>query len=394
MKQPWKRYIKVIMNLTLAAAVLLLCIFVLPRLLIFFLPFLIGWVIAGIANPLVRFFEEKLRIKRRTGSAFVIVSVIALVILAGYFILSKLLGMTVTIIGALPEMWEQLETEFREIGRNMNDLYDSLPVEVRDSIIKIGEKTDSYIAGLVGSIGTPTVNAVGNFARNIPNMLISVIMCLLSSYFFVAEKETIGQFCQRCIPRQIREKWRIVINSLTGAVGGYFKAQFKIEIWIFLLMLVGFLLLRISYAPVIAFLIAVLDFLPFFGAGAVMIPWAVIKALGGDYRMALWLLVIWGVGQLVRQIIQPKIVGDSVGIAPLPTLFLLFIGYKCAGVAGMILSVPIGIIVININRAGIFDNVKLSVRILVAGLNRFRRFDAEDKEVLADAEREDKGEET
>lgn len=393
MRQPWKRYIKVIMNLTLAAVVLLLCIFVLPRLLIFFLPFLIGWAIAGIANPLVHFFEERLRIKRRTGSAFVIIAVIALVILAGYFILAKLLSMTATIAMALPEMWEQLESEFREIGRNMNDLYESLPAEVRDGIVRIGERTDSYIAGLVGGIGTPTVNAVGNFARNLPNMLINVIMCLLSSYFFVAEKETIGQFWQRYIPRQIREKWRIVISSLTGAVGGYFKAQFKIEIWIFLLMLVGFLLLRIPYAPVIAFLIAVLDFLPFFGAGAVMIPWAVIKALGGDYRMALWLLVIWGVGQLVRQIIQPKIVGDSVGIAPLPTLFLLFIGYQCAGVVGMILSIPIGIIVININRAGIFDNVKLSVRILVAGLDRFRRFDAEDKEVLEDTETEQKNEE-
>lgn len=388
MRQPWKRYMKVIMNLTLAAIAALLCVFVLPRLLLFFLPFLIGWVIAGIANPLVRFFEEKLRVRRRTGSAFVIISVIALVILAGYFIMAKLLGMTMAIVSALPEMWEQIELEFREIGKNMNRLYASLPVEARDGIAKMGESADRYFAGFVGGIGTPTVNAVGNFARNIPNMLINIVMCLLSSYFFVAEKEAIGRFWQRCIPQQIREKWHIVINSLTGAVGGYFKAQFKIEIWIFLLMLAGFLLLRIPYAPVIAFLIAVLDFLPFFGAGAVMIPWAVVKALGGDYRMALWLLVIWGVGQLVRQIIQPKIVGDSVGIAPLPTLFLLFVGYKCAGVAGMILSVPIGIIIININRAGIFDNLKMSVRILAAGLNRFRRFDEEDKEVLAERETE------
>ena len=150
----------------------------------------------------------------------------------------------------------------------------------------------------------------------------------------------------------------------------------------FLLLLLGFLLLRIPYAPLVAFLIAVLDFLPFFGTGAVMIPWAIIKILSADYEMAIWLLVIWGVGQLVRQIIQPKIVGDSVGIAPLPTLILLFIGYKCASVLGMILAVPIGIIIINMNQAGIFDNIKMSIRILAASLNRFHRFDEEDKEVL------------
>ena len=213
-------------------------------------------------------------------------------------------------------------------------------------------------------------------------MLINVIMCILSAYFFIAEKEAIGLFCQRYIPKMIRDKCRLVLDSLKNAVGGYFKAQLKIELWIFLLLFIGFLLLRIPYALLVAFLIAVLDFLPFFGTGAVMLPWAIIKILSADYEMAIWLLVIWGVGQLVRQIIQPKIVGDSMGIAPLPTLILLFIGYKCAGVVGMIVAVPIGIIIINMNQTGIFDTVKMSIRILVTGLDRFRKFDEEDKEVL------------
>ena len=113
-----------------------------------------------------------------------------------------------------------------------------------------------------------------------------------------------------------------------------------------------------------------------------MIPWAIIKFLSADYQMAIWLLVIWGVGQLLRQIIQPKIVGDSMGIAPLPTLILLFIGYRAAGVVGMIVAVAIGILLINMNRAGVFDSVKMSIRILIMGVDGFRRFDEEDKEVL------------
>ena len=200
-------------------------------------------------------------------------------------------------------------------------------------------------------------------------------------------KEAIGQFWQRYIPGYFRDKWHLVFSSLKNAVGGYFKAQLKIELWMFLLLVIGFLLLRIPYAPLVAFLIAILDFLPFFGTGAVMLPWAIIKFLSADYEMAIWLVVIWGVGQLARQIIQPKIVGDSVGIAPLPTLVLLFIGYKCAGVGGMILAIPIGIILMNMNQAGIFDTLKMSIRILGAGFNRFRRFDEEDKEILRDEER-------
>jgi sporulation integral membrane protein YtvI len=387
MRQPFKRYSKVFLNLALAAGALLLCIFVVPKLVLFFLPFIIGWMIAAIANPPVRFFEEKLRIKRKAGSAFVIIAVIALILLGGYLLVSRLITAGIGFITMLPGLWETLEEDFREIGENLSVIYDSFPVDVKANIAKIGQEMDGYIAELVGTIGTPTVNAVGNFAKNIPGMVINVIMCILSAYFFIAEKEAIGQFWQRYIPGYFRDKWHLVFSSLKNAVGGYFKAQLKIELWMFLLLVIGFLLLRIPYAPLVAFLIAILDFLPFFGTGAVMLPWAIIKFLSADYEMAIWLVVIWGVGQLARQIIQPKIVGDSVGIAPLPTLVLLFIGYKCAGVGGMILAIPIGIILMNMNQAGIFDTLKMSIRILGAGFNRFRRFDEEDKEILRDEER-------
>lgn len=382
MRQPVKRYSKVFLNLFLALLSLLLCIYVVPGIIVFFLPFIIGWMIAAIANPLVRFFEEKLRIKRKAGSAFVIVAVIALVILAGYLLVAKLISAGIGFVEILPQLWDELEEDFREIGQNLNIIYDGLPADAKANIVKIGQEMDGYIADLVGSIGTPTVNAVSNFAKNLPGMLINVIMCILSAYFFVAEKEAIAQFWCRCMPKMIQDKWQIVIGSLKNAVGGYFKAQLKIELWMFLLLFVGFLLLRIPFALLVAFLVAVLDFLPFFGTGAVLIPWALIKFLSADYEMALWLLVIWGGGQLVRQIIQPKIVGDSMGIAPLPTLILLFIGYKCAGVLGMIFAVPIGIIVINMYQAGVFNTLKTSICILAAGLDRFRHFDEEDREIL------------
>ncbi len=388
MKQPVKRYTKVVINLSLAVLALLVCLFILPKLIVFFLPFVIGWMIAAIANPLVRFFEEKLRIKRKAGSAVAIIMAIALVIFAGYFLVTRLVSAGIGFVATLPQIWETLESDFREIGQNLNVVYDGLPTDVKNSLESMGQKMDGYIGKLVETIGTPTMNAVGNFAKNIPGMLINVIMCILSSYFFVAEKESIGQIIQKYVPRPIRDKWSVVCDSLKSAIGGYFKAQIKIELWIYLLLFVGFLLLKIPYGPLVAFLIAILDFLPFFGTGAVMIPWAIIKFLSADYQMAIWLLVIWGVGQLLRQIIQPKIVGDSMGIAPLPTLVLLFIGYRMAGVVGMIVAVPIGILLINMNRAGVFDTIKTSIRILIMGLDSFRRFDEEDKEILSRKEEE------
>lgn len=383
MKQPVKRYVKVVINLLLAGAAAFVCVLVLPRLLLFFLPFVIGWLIAVTANPLVLFFEKKLRIKRKAGSAVAIIMAIAIVILAGYFLIMQLIRAGIGFAYSLPDLWKTTESDFREIAQNLNVVYDGLPVDIKSGLETIGEKMDGYIGKLVENIGTPTVNAIGNFAKNIPGMLINTIMCILSSYFFVAEKENIGLIAHKYIPKSIRDKWGLVCSSLKNVVGGYFKAQLKIELWMYLLLAAGFLLLKIPYALLVAFLIAVLDILPFFGTGAVMIPWAVIKFLSADYQMAVWLLVMWGAGQLLRQVIQPKIVGDSLGIAPLPTLILLFIGYRMSGMIGMIVAVPVGIVLINMNRAGIFDTFKTSIRILVTGLDGFRRFDEEDMEILS-----------
>lgn len=97
-----------------------------------------------------------------------------------------------------------------------------------------------------------------------------------------------------------------------------------------------------------------------------------------DYKMAVWLLIIWIGGQLARQLIQPKLVGDSIGVAPLPTLFLLFLGYKLGGVFGMIAAVPLGLLFYTMYQEGTFETTRKSVLILVAGANRFRRIDRED----------------
>jgi len=242
----------------------------------------------------------------------------------------------------------------------------------------------NLLSSAVDHLGSPTVSAVGNFAKNIPTIIVGVIMCLLSSYFFVAQREEVIAAFRRYVPESFRKKWDVMYHSLTGAIGGYFKAQLKIEIWVYLLMLVGFLILRVRYGALISIGIAVLDFLPVFGTGTVLWPWAVIKVLGGDFKMAIGLLIIWGVGQLLRQLIQPKIVGDSIGVPPLPTLFLIFIGYKVGSVAGMILAVPAGIIVANMYQAGFFDTTMDSVRILVHGFNRFRRLTPEDKAEISE----------
>lgn len=378
MKPTSRTYLKVLMNLGIAMIALLLLIFLVPKILVFFMPFVIGWIIALIANPLVHFFEAKLKIKRKAGTAFVIIAVIALVILVGYLIGAKVIQEAIGLFHELPAMWNSLEEDFRTIAKNLDVLYRRFPIELRERISDIGEQTGTYLGDIVGQVGTPTIEAVGNFAKHLPSVLIGIIMCLLSSYFFVAERDYMMTKLKAHMPEAISYRWNMMMRSFKRAVGGYFKAQFKIEIWMYLLLVIGFSILNVKYALLIALGIAALDFFPIFGTGTVLIPWAIIKILSADYKMAVGLLIIWCGGQLARQIIQPKIVGDSIGVSPIPTLFLLFIGYQVAGVFGMIIAVPIGIIVLNMYEEGVFDTTLKSLKILFAGINNFRRLNEED----------------
>ena len=147
----------------------------------------------------------------------------------------------------------------------------------------------------------------------------------------------------------------------------------------YLVLVIGLFILRVDYVLVVSFIIAFLDFLPILGAGIVMIPWAVIAFLCADYRRAVGLLIVWGATQLLRQVIQPKYVGESIGIRPLPTLILLYFGYCIAGMAGLILAIPVGYVLLNLYQAGLFDTPIESVKILIRGFNDYRKIDQGEK---------------
>ena len=377
-----RTYLKVLVNLGIMLILLLVFIFVVPRVIIVFMPFVVGWVIALIAGPLVKFFEKTLKIKRKAGSAFVIIAVIALVILAGYLLVMKLAQETASLIGELPDMWESTLQDFTEVGQKLENASRYLPEAVQSTFKGFADNVEDYIGDLIGRLSTPTIEALGRFAMNLPSIIIGIIMCVLSAYLFVADKEYVPNLLSKIMPEAIIERWGMVKRGLRHAVGGYFKAQLKIEFWMYLLLGVGFSILKVRYAFIIALGVAFLDFLPFFGTGTVLLPWAVIKFLSSDYTMVIGLLIIWGVGQLARQLIQPKIMGDSMGLAPIPTLLLLYVGYKVGGVVGMIIAVPIGIIVLNMYEEGVFDTTLNSFKVLYASISNFRHLDEEDMKAV------------
>ena len=135
---------------------------------------------------------------------------------------------------------------------------------------------------------------------------------------------------------------------------------------VFVILLAGFFLIHQPYALLLALALAVLDFIPILGSGTVMVPWAVIDLFTGQLRHAVGLMVVWGLVALFRRVGEPKVLGNQTGLSPLLSLGSVYVGMQLAGVAGMILGPVLCLVVLNVLRSGILDNVTADIR-LAAG---------------------------
>ena len=365
-------YWKVAVSLAFSLAGTVLCVYFGYKLLGFFMPFVIGWLIASVVSPVVVWHERRMNLIKKWGSVLIIISVLGLVGLLIYLTVSTLAREIAILTQDIPDMYQDLESGMDTIGESLNGIFRMLPSGIRAGWRTMMNNLDQTMGEIIGRLSQPTVSAAGRFAMGIPSALVAIIVTFISAYFFIADREEVLLWAKKIAPDALVTRMTMVVDNFKYAVGGYFKAQFKIMAVVYVLLAAGFLILRVHFAFLLALLIAFLDFLPFFGTGTALLPWVFYKFMMGEYRMVVGLLILYGVTQLVRQLIQPKLVGDSMGLNPLVTLALLYAGYKIGGVLAMIFAVPVGMIVINLHKAGAFDYILDDVRILVEGILSLR----------------------
>lgn len=372
MKQTTK-YLKIFCNLIAALVILFLVVYVAPRLILYFMPFVVGFILSLIANPVVKFLEKKIKIKRKYGSVLMIVVVIGVIVLICYGLISFLSKGLSSFAEYLPTMYLNAGNELTEATGQLQSILDKIPFTQNVDISGFGKSIESFIGDMVFGSGEPDVSAISGFAKSIPDVLVSIVMGLLATYFFIADKEKLMMLAERHIPKSFREKTGHIYMQTAKIVGGYFKAQFKIMGVIYVVVWIGLIILKVDYAWLIGFGIAFLDMLPVFGTGTVLCPWAVIKLLSGNYMTAAGMLILYAIALTVHQIIQPKLIGDSVGMDPFATLVFMYIGYRVNGAVGMILAIPIGMILISLYEAGGFDNFKWCMKEMINDFNNFRK---------------------
>ena len=364
----WKVIVSLIFSLLATALVLVVGWGVLR----FLMPFVIGWIISCIANPLVCWLEKHFKIVKKWGTVIIIVlvvgSVAGLLALIAVQTVRELSGF----VAYLPEMLSSAGEGVSKMKENLSGIIEMLPEGFRTVSASIEASIAVTAGDLAASLSGPTASVVGNAAKSIPGILIGTIVAFIAAYFFVAQREEFISWVRKTTPKAVYERMTMVITNFKTAVGGYFLAQFKIMGVVFVILFVGLSLLKVKYVFVLSLIISFLDFLPFLGTGTAFVPWCAYTLFTGDFKRFIFLFIIYVISQVVRQSIQPKLVGDTVGLHPLPTLLFIYIGYRLGGFIWMIIAVPIGLILINMYKAGAFDYIVKDVKILLKSIASLR----------------------
>lgn len=367
-------YAKIIVNLLLTIICIPLVLFLGPKLLAFFSPFVVAYIISMIANPLVRFMERRVKIVRKHSSAIIIIVVLAaifgLIYLCGIFLVRQFSALYEDIPNIAKSLTELLD----EISVRFSNTFVMLPDGMKTVITNLGANVENYLSKYLDGIEMPSILEISNYVKDVANILFIIIITILATYFFIAERDRMAEVSNRIFPESIKKGYKLIVDNFKNAVGGYFKAQFKIMILLLFIMFVAFELMDVNFSFLLALGIAFLDFLPIFGTGAVFWPWAVVDLISGNYLRAVFIVILYLVCLLVKQLLQPKMVGDSIGVSPLLALVFMFIGYRLGGVLGMIIGIPIGLMLVNFYRLGMFDRIIRGIKIIISDINEFRKY--------------------
>ena len=311
------------------------------------LPFLFAWLVASAAVPPAARAAKKLHIPER-----ICISVAVLLILALIFILTALaVNRAVYEIGAL----------LVRLGETSPDEVSGMISNAAEFITDAGERIpllrhlreSEELAGFFDGLDTALGSAIGNMLTKLtaeipalaasvikafPSILLSLAVAVISGFYFALDRRRILAALAGMAPHGVRRHLPELRRRAGRTAVGYVKAYLIILAITFCELFIGFSILRIGYAFLLAAVIAVIAILPVLGVGTVLLPWTAIEFIKGDIRLGIGLLILFGVIEAVRQFIEPRIVGGTLGIHPLVTLAAMYLGFSVFGVAGMFIG--------------------------------------------------------
>ena len=333
MKRPWNILLYILLG---AVGIWLCAVLILPV----GLPFLLGYVLSRLS---LRFRPRKWN---ETLAGIFGVSVVFLLLSILLWLLFRfLLAEGQALARRLPALLEELSPTLTLLQQKLLALTERLPDGLAQSATQWVERLFTGGSLLIGSLSEWLLTGAAGLLSRIPNLILFILTTLLSAYFFATDPQSVESFLKKHIPHSPLEKGTALLHRLKRAIGGYVKSQLYLSAVSFGLCALGLLILGYPRAFLWAVLIGLVDALPVFGTGIILIPWGLLSFLRGDTTVGVGLLLLYGGISVTRTILEPRFLGKQIGLHPLLTLLSLYGGFRLFGVPGMVL-LPIGVMML------------------------------------------------
>lgn len=321
------------------------------RLAFFLLPFLIAFALSSLMEPLIKLMSGKLHIKRKFAVPIVLLILLALIIFLLVIVVLKLINEFKALISYTPELLSNIYSEITQWSDKGTTLFAWLPAEITNNLGSIISNLSSTITNL----GKSVVKGAFTTAVSFPEALIFSIITVMATFFMSSDREKITSVFIRHLPESWIKRILIIKKDMFSALFGYLRSALIIMFITFIELYIGFNIIHVNYPLLLAFLIAIIDALPVLGTGGVLVPWALYSFIANDITMGISLLVLYLVVLVIRQIIEPKVLGHQIGVYPLLTLVAMYTGLELIGFAGLILG-PITFLLIRNIFIAIYKN--------------------------------------
>ena len=330
-----------LINFSFGAIIFIIAFFTAKFTFKYLTPFVFAVIIASVMQKPAEFINKKTGFKKQITAAILTVGVylifgalLSFIIYGAIFLISELILKMPNLINSFSEFFSVLEVKFDGI---LNEISPETTQEIL-SVIK--ETTESFILRLSGIFSSFAASA----AKNIPSFFISSIVALVASCYIAKDYDKLKKFLIGLMSQKIYKNIIKIRGIVNKSVLKIIKGYLLLFLMTFIELTVGFLILKIKFAPIIAFIVAFVDFLPVLGTGIVIVPWGLVSIIMGDTYLGFALIVIYIITLIVRNFAEPKIIGEQMGINPLFTLFSMFLGLKLMGFWGLLLF-PVTLIV-------------------------------------------------
>ena len=304
--------------------------YVLPLL----MPFLLAFVFSVLLRSPAEFLSKQLKINRRLVTTILVTLLFILLAVLALLVGSELFSFARTSVSQFNTVIIPTVESLTETASRWTSRLDPNAVSVLEGLV------NSVLLSLRSKVAEISTRLVTGIMSSLPSSFLNVLFMIIATYFISLDFGLLKWAVARRIKEEDYNKIIAGLDYCKTTVGRMLRSYVLIMFITFLEQAIGLTILGVEYSVLIAMAIAVFDILPVVGSGTIMLPWAVISLVTGDIKRGVGLLILYVIITVIRQIIEPRIVGDHVGLHPLLTLMCMFVGLRVFGGLGL-LGLPI-----------------------------------------------------